>query len=47
MINLKNIIFKHKYKFLLIISLIIIISLINTLLPYIIKQAIKDFFTCR
>lgn len=40
MINLKNIIFKHKYKFLLIISLIIIISLINTLLPYIIKQAI-------
>lgn len=40
MINLKNLIFKYKYKFLLIIFLIITISLINTLLPYIIKQAI-------
>ena len=40
MINLKNLILKYKYKFLLIIFLIITISLINTLLPYIIKQAI-------
>lgn len=40
MINLKNLILKYKYKFLLILFLIITISLINTLLPYIIKQAI-------
>lgn len=40
MINLKNLILKYKYKFLLIIFLIMTISLINTLLPYIIKQAI-------
>lgn len=40
MINLKKLILKYKYRFLLIIFLIIIISLINTLLPYIIRQTI-------
>ncbi len=40
MINIKNIIYKYRYKFLLVIILMIITSLINTLLPYIIKQAI-------
>lgn len=40
MINLKKIILKYKFKFLLVISLIILISLINTLLPYLIKQTI-------
>ena len=40
MINLKKLLLKYKYKFLLIIFLIIVISLINALLPYIIKQAI-------
>lgn len=41
MLNLKNLISKYKYKYLGIIILIIITSLINTLLPYIIKQAIS------
>lgn len=41
MINMKRLILKYKYKYLLIIVLIIAISLINTLLPYIIKQAIE------
>lgn len=41
MINIKNLIGKYKYKFLIVIILMIITSLINTLLPYIIKQAIS------
>ena len=41
MINMKRLILKYKYKYLLVIVLIIAISLINTLLPYIIKQAIE------
>ncbi len=41
MINMKKIILKYKYKYLLVIVLIIAISLINTLLPYMIKQAIE------
>ncbi len=41
MINIKKLISKYKYKYLLVIILIIAISLINTLLPYIIKQAIN------
>ena len=41
MINLKKLILKYKYNFLLIILLIVIISLINTFLPYIIKTAIS------
>lgn len=41
MINLKKLILKYKYNFLLIILLIIIISLINTFLPYIIKTTIS------
>ena len=39
--NLKQLILKYKYQFLLIIFLIIIISLINTLLLYIIEQTIE------
>ena len=41
MINLKKLILKYKYKFLVVIFLIIVVSLINALLPYIIKQAIS------
>ncbi len=41
MINMKRLILKYKYKYLLVILLIIAISLINTLLPYIIKQTIE------
>ena len=41
MLNIKNLISKYKYKFLGVIILMIITSLINTLLPYIIKQAIS------
>lgn len=41
MLNIKSLISKYKYKFLFIIILMIITSLINTLLPYIIKQAIS------
>ena len=41
MMNIKNLISKYKYKFLFVIMLMIITSLINTLLPYIIKQAIS------
>lgn len=41
MINLKKLILKYKYNFLLIILLMIIISLINTFLPYIIKTTIS------
>lgn len=41
MLNIKSIISKYKYKFLFVIILMIITSLINTLLPYIIKQAIS------
>lgn len=40
MINMKKLVLKYKYKYLFIIILIIAISIINTLLPYIIKQAI-------
>ena len=40
MINIKSLIGKYKYRFLFVIILMIITSLINTLLPYIIKQAI-------
>lgn len=40
MINMKKLILKYKYKYLFVILLIIAISIINTLLPYIIKQAI-------
>ena len=39
--NLKQLILKYKYQFLLVIFLIIIISLINTLLLYIIEQTIE------
>ena len=39
--NIKSLISKYKYKFLFVIILMIITSLINTLLPYIIKQAIS------
>lgn len=39
--NIKNLISKYKFKFLFVIILMIITSLINTLLPYIIKQAIS------
>lgn len=41
MINMKRLILKYKYKYLLVILLIIAVSLINTLLPYIIKQTIS------
>lgn len=41
MLNVKSLISKYKYKFLFVIILMIITSLINTLLPYIIKQAIS------
>lgn len=41
MLNIKSLISRYKYKFLLVIILMIITSLINTLLPYIIKQAIS------
>ena len=41
MLNIKNLISKYKYKYLGVIILMIITSLINTLLPYIIKQAIS------
>ena len=41
MLNIKSLISKYKYKFLFVIILMIITSLINTLLPYIIKQAIS------
>ena len=41
MINIKSLISKYKYKFLFVIILMIITSLINTLLPYIIKYAIS------
>ena len=41
MLNIKNFISKYKYKYLVVIILMIITSLINTLLPYIIKQAIS------
>lgn len=41
MLNIKNLISKYKYKFLGVIILMIITSLINILLPYIIKQAIS------
>ncbi len=41
MINIKSLIGKYKYRFLFVIILMIITSLINTLLPYIIKQAIS------
>lgn len=41
MLNIRNLISKYKYKFLFVIVLMIITSLINTLLPYIIKQAIS------
>lgn len=41
MLNIKSLISKYKYKFLFVIILTIITSLINTLLPYIIKQAIS------
>lgn len=40
MLNIKSLISRYKYKFLFVIILMIITSLINTLLPYIIKQAI-------
>ena len=39
--NIKSLISKYKFKFLFVIILMIITSLINTLLPYIIKQAIS------
>ena len=39
--NLKQLILKYKYQFLLIVFLIILISLTNTLLLYIIKQTIE------
>ena len=41
MLNIKSLISRYKYKFLFVIILMIITSLINTLLPYIIKQAIS------
>lgn len=41
MLDIKTLINKYKYKFLFVIILMIITSLINTLLPYIIKQAIS------
>lgn len=41
MLNIKKLIMKYKYKFLVVIILTILISLINTLLPYIIKNAIS------
>ena len=41
MLNIKSLISKYKYKFLCVIILMIITSLINTLLPYIIKQAMS------
>ena len=41
MLNIKNLISKYKCKYLVVIILMIITSLINTLLPYIIKQAIS------
>ena len=41
MLNIKSLISKYKYKFLFVIILMIITSLINTLLPYIIKYAIS------
>ncbi len=41
MLNIKSLISKYKYKFLFVIILMIITSLINTLLPYIIKHAIS------
>lgn len=41
MINIKKLIMRYKYKFLLVILLTILISLINTLLPYILKNAIS------
>lgn len=41
MLNIKSLISKYKYKFLFVIILMIITSLINTLLPYIIKEAIS------
>ena len=41
MINMKRLILKYKYKYLFVILLIIAVSLINTLLPYIIKQTIS------
>lgn len=41
MLNIKDIISKYKYKFLYVIILMIVTSLINTLLPYIIKQAMS------
>lgn len=41
MLNIKNLISKYKYKFFYVIILMIITSLINTLLPYIIKKAIS------
>lgn len=41
MFNIKDIISKYKYKFLYVIILTIVTSLINTLLPYIIKQAMS------
>lgn len=40
-LNIKSFISKYKYKFLFVIILMVITSLINTLLPYIIKQAIS------
>ena len=41
MINIKKLIMRYKYKFLFVILLTILISLINTLLPYILKNAIS------
>ena len=41
MLNIKSLISKYKYKFLFVIILMIITSLINTFLPYIIKYAIS------
>ena len=41
MLNIKSFISKYKYKYLGVIILMITTSLINTLLPYIIKQAIS------